>query len=54
MVRMMGKNAMVEMLRLEGVEYVFANPGTTELPFIDALQDAPDIFPDILEEDVLA
>ena len=43
MVRMLGKNAMVEMLRLEGVEYVFANPGTTELPLIDALQDAPDI-----------
>jgi benzoylformate decarboxylase len=43
MVRMMGKHAMVEMLRLEGVEYVFGNPGTTELPLIDALQDAPDI-----------
>ena len=43
MARMTGKRALVEMLRAEGVKYVFGNPGTTELPFIDALQDARDI-----------
>ena len=41
--RMTGQRALVEMLRAEGVRYVFGNPGTTELPFLDALQDAPDI-----------
>ncbi len=43
MPRMTGQQALVEMLRAEGVKYVFGNPGTTELPFLDALQDAPDI-----------
>ena len=43
MPRMTGQQALVEMLRAEGVRYVFGNPGTTELPFLDALQDAPDI-----------
>ncbi|MBM3925748.1 MAG: thiamine pyrophosphate-binding protein [SAR202 cluster bacterium] len=43
MPRMTGKRALVEMLRAEGVKYVFGNPGTTELPFIDAIQDAKDI-----------
>ena len=31
------------MLRSEGVRYIFGNPGTTELPLVDALVDAPDI-----------
>jgi benzoylformate decarboxylase len=35
--------ALVELLRSEGVEYVFGNPGTTELPFMDALAEAPDM-----------
>ena len=43
MTRMTGKRALVEMLRAEGVKYVFGNPGTTELPLMDALQDAPDL-----------
>ena len=43
MTRMTGKRALVEMLRAEGVKYVFGNPGTTELPLMDALQDAPDV-----------
>src|SRR6202040_3546343 len=30
-------------LRSEGARYVFGNPGTTELPLIDALVEAPDI-----------
>lgn len=43
MVRLTGKQALVEMLRAEGVSVVFGNPGTTEMPLMDALQDAPDI-----------
>jgi benzoylformate decarboxylase len=35
--------ALVEELRSEGVDYVFGNPGTTELPFMDALAEAPDL-----------
>ena len=33
----------MEILREEGVEYVFGNVGTTEVRFLDALQDYPDI-----------
>jgi benzoylformate decarboxylase len=36
-------DSLVELLRSEGVEHVFGNPGTTELPFMDALARAPDI-----------
>jgi benzoylformate decarboxylase len=36
-VRISGKQAFLELLRQEGVEYIFGNPGTTELPLIDAL-----------------
>lgn len=38
-----GANILLEVLATEGVEYVFGNPGTTELPLIDALTDKPDI-----------
>ena len=38
-----GASILLEVLRSEGVEYIFGNPGTTELPLVDALQDAPDI-----------
>ncbi|MFI1971993.1 thiamine pyrophosphate-binding protein [Streptomyces cinnamoneus] len=34
---------MLTILREEGVDRVFGNPGTTELPFLDALTDAEDI-----------
>ena len=30
-------DALIEMLVDEGVDRVFGNPGTTELPFVDAL-----------------
>jgi benzoylformate decarboxylase len=43
MPRMTGKQALVETLRAEGVRYVFGNPGTTELPVLDALQDSKDV-----------
>src|SRR6476659_3325469 len=33
---MSGKHAFFELLRQEGVEVVFGNPGTTELPLMDA------------------
>ncbi len=35
--------AMLEVLRTEGVEKIFGNPGTTELPLIAALAKAPDL-----------
>ncbi|MGE0255425.1 MAG: thiamine pyrophosphate-binding protein [Alphaproteobacteria bacterium] len=34
---MQGKRAFLELLRQEGVEVIFGNPGTTELPLMDAL-----------------
>jgi len=41
--RRRGAALLLEVLRSEGVQYVFGNPGTTELPFIDALVVFPDI-----------
>jgi benzoylformate decarboxylase len=41
--RRRGADLLVEVLRSEGVRYIFGNPGTTELPLIDALIEAPDI-----------
>jgi benzoylformate decarboxylase len=38
-----GAAVLLEVLRSEGARYVFGNPGTTELPLIDALVEAPDI-----------
>ena len=43
MPRMTGKQALAEMLLAEGVEYIFGNPGTSETPLMDALQDYPQI-----------
>ena len=43
MTRMTGKRALMEMLQAEGVEYIFGNPGTSESPIMDALEDFPDI-----------
>ena len=34
---------MLEVLDSEGVEHIFGNPGTTELPFMDALPDHPEL-----------
>lgn len=36
-------DALLEILRSEGVEKIFGNPGTTELPLLDGLVKAPDI-----------
>jgi len=38
---MTGKRALLEMLKAEGVEYIFGNPGTSEGPIIDLLGDYP-------------
>ncbi|MGQ9572281.1 MAG: thiamine pyrophosphate-binding protein [Dehalococcoidia bacterium] len=43
MAEMTGKKALMEQLVAEGVSYVFGNPGTSEQPFMDILQDYPQI-----------
>ena len=40
---MTGKHAMMEMLRAEGVKYVFGNPGTSESAMMDAIERYPDL-----------
>ena len=40
---MTGKQAVMEMLMAEGVKYIFGNPGTSEGPILDALEDYPDL-----------
>ncbi len=37
------KKALTELLRQEGVKYVFGIPGATEILFVDAIEKAPDI-----------
>ena len=43
MAAMRGRDVVLEVLRTEGVTHLFGNPGTTELPLMDALADAPDL-----------
>lgn len=43
MVRMAGKRAIMEMLIAEEVEYIFGNPGTSESPIMDILEEYPRI-----------
>lgn len=38
---MSGTRAFLEVLKQEGVEYLFGNPGTTELPLMDGLVEEP-------------
>ena len=40
---MTGKRALMEMLRAEGIEYIFGNPGTSEGPILDELENYPDL-----------
>ena len=40
---MAGRQAIMEIFRSEGVHYIFGNPGTTELGFLDMLQDYPQL-----------
>lgn len=39
---MTGKQALLEMLKAEGVKFIFGNPGTSEGPIIDLLGDYPE------------
>jgi benzoylformate decarboxylase len=43
MARMSGRQAIMEIFRNEGVQFIFGNPGTTELGFVDMLQDYPQL-----------
>ena len=43
MALMTGKEALVRMLIAEGVDHIFGNPGTSETPMMDALQDFPEV-----------
>ena len=36
-----GKRAFLDVLKQEGVQYMFGNPGTTELPLMDGLAEEP-------------
>ena len=38
-----GRQAFLDILRAAGVEHIFGNPGTTELPLMDILVDYPDL-----------
>ena len=40
---MSGKRAFLELLKQEGVDIIFGNPGTTELPLMDALATENDL-----------
>lgn len=43
MAKMLGKHMVMEQFLAEGVKHIFGNPGSTELGFMDALQDYPQI-----------
>jgi benzoylformate decarboxylase len=43
MAEISGKHALAELLHQEGVEYLFGNPGTTELPLMDVLAQRDDL-----------
>jgi benzoylformate decarboxylase len=38
-----GRSAFIELLKSEGIDHIFGNPGTTELPIMHALTDHPDV-----------
>ena len=40
---MSGKHALMQMLRAEGVKYIFGNPGTSEAAIMDALESYPEL-----------
>src|SRR5277367_5965157 len=37
------RDVLIDILRDEGITHVFGNPGSTEMPLMDALVDAPDL-----------
>ena len=40
---MTGRQALAQMLIAEGLDYIFGNPGTSETPLMDVLQDYPQL-----------
>ena len=38
-----GRSAFLALLKDEGITHLFGNPGTTELPVMDALKDHPEV-----------
>lgn len=40
---MTGRRALLQMLQAEGVDYIFGNPGTTESPIMDELEQHPSL-----------
>ena len=40
---MTGRRALMEMLKAEGVRYIFGNPGTSEAPIMDELEFHPEL-----------
>jgi benzoylformate decarboxylase len=40
---MKASRALIELAQSEGVDRVFGNPGTTELPLMDALAHVPEV-----------
>ena len=36
-------DVLLDILRDEGITHIFGNPGSTEMPLMDALVNAPDI-----------
>lgn len=43
MPKMKGAEAFLECLKIEGIKYIFGNPGTTEAALLDALVESPEI-----------
>lgn len=43
LVMVLGREVLLDVLRTEGVRHVFGNPGSTELPLMDALAGADDL-----------
>lgn len=43
MTKMKGAEAFLECLKIEGIKYIFGNPGTTEAAILDALVESPEI-----------
>ena len=43
MQEMTGGSALLNVLKDEGIEFIFGNPGTTELPIMDCLVDRPEV-----------
>ena len=43
MVLMTGKKALMEMLLAEKTKFIFGNPGTSESPIMDALEEYPQL-----------